>query len=554
MELSAQEKAEKEAIELMRKDFRIFFKEILGVERLELYHENILDKFLKHNRLSIAATHAVGKTWITARIVLAFLTLFRNSKVITTAPTSRQVKKLLWGELRSAYKKARFPLGGRLLQNELIINDEWYAMGFSPQKEAGEGREQSGSSFQGFHADAILIVFDEATGIPADVWKMAEGLLTSGAIVKFICIGNPTTRNCEFFKCFSSAEWCKIYLTCFDSPNMIANGFIDKESLYAEVALLKSMSDEEKLIRLASYKCPVTYLLSASWVMGRALAWGVDHPLFLSKCLGTFPLEEDNVIVQLGEVEAAQRRQNKVMPGQVRSVGVDVARFGEDSTVFTEIVGEAQTRIKKMNKKDAVDIVDNHLIPFLLEKYSNTTDYETVIAIDGTGVGSGVIDVLRLRQRESIIPSQWEIIEVHFGASVESEADKDALDETKEQEKKYKLRFANVKAKMFNQLGKDIRENLQLLEENIYLEQLPTIKYKFDSKGRMQIESKDEYKIRTGLSSPDEADSLALANYGRHERKVVGSFSNPEENLTKSVSRADTYRNQETRIKRRFNY
>ncbi len=555
IELTPEELREKAFFDKVRQDAEIFFVEFLGVKRLEDYHKNILHKFIQYNRIAIAATHAVGKTWITARIVLFFLFMFKNSKVITTAPTNRQVKKLLWGELRAAHRKAIRPLGGRMLQTELIVNEEWYAMGFAPQKDAGDGREQSGSSFQGFHADAILIVFDEATGIPADVWKMAEGLLTSGAIVKFICIGNPTTRNSEFFKCFSSAEWCKIYLSCFDSPNMIANGFTDMGSLMAEVNLLKTMTDEEKLTRLASYKCPVTYLLSASWVLGRALAWGVDHPLFLSKCLGTFPREEDNVIVQLGEVEASQRRENITMPGMVRSVGVDVARFGEDSTVFTEIVGDKQTRIKKMGKLDNVEVV-NELVPWLLEKHGSTVDYETVISIDGTGVGGGVIDILKHRQREagSGVPTQWEILEVHFGASVETEADKEALEETKEQEKKYKLRYANLKAKMFNQLGKDIRENLQLLEENIYLEQLPTIKYKFDSKGRMQIESKDEYKIRTGLNSPDESDSLALANYGRHERKPVGTFASPQENLTKSAYRPDTRSSQEQRIKRRFNY
>lgn len=550
MTLSPDELEEKAFFELVQKTPEIFFKEFLGVQRLEEYHRNILQKFIKFDRLAIAATHAVGKTWITARIVLFFLQMYPGSKVITTAPTGRQVKKLLWGELRTAFKKAIRPLSGRLLQTELIIDDEWFAMGFSPQKDAGgDGREQKGSAFQGFHADYILIVFDEATGVSPDMWKMVEGLLTSGKVVKFVAIGNPTSRSSHFFQCFQDAEWCKIYLSCFDSPNMIENGFTDMAKLKEELYELKQLNDEERLERISQYKKPVTYLLSAQWVVGRALKWGVDHPLFMSKCLGKFPLEDDNVLIQLGEVEEAQRREREAIPGMDRAVGVDVARFGEDSTVFTEIVGEKMTRKKTLGKKNNVEVV-NELIPWLLEKYA---DFPTTIAVDGTGVGGGVIDVLRERQHDGIIPSYWEILEVHFGASVENEADKEAMEETKDLAKKYQKRFANLKAKMFNQLAEDIRHNLELLDENIYLEQLPTIKFKFDSKGRMQIESKDEYKARTGMSSPDDADSLALANHARHEKTPVGLMPSQSE-LTRPVGRPDNRRTQENRIRKRYAY
>ena len=546
-----EELKEKAFLELMQRKMRIFFIEYLGVHRLEVYHDRILEDFVDFPNLAIAATHAVGKTWITARMALAFLNLYKNSKVITTAPTGRQVKKLLWGEIRAAHRKAIRPLGGRALQTELIINEEWYAMGFSPQKEAGDGREQSGSSFQGFHADYILVIFDEATGIPADVWKMVQGLLTSGKVVKFVAIGNPTTRNCEFFKCFSDPSFKKIYLSCFDSPNMIANGFTDMDSLNEEIRVLKAMSDDERIIRMNAYKVEVSYLLSASWVMGRALAWGVDHPLFLSKVLGKFPNEEDNVIIQLGQVEEAQRRTQPTHAGLHRAVGVDVARFGDDAIVFTEIIGLQQTRRKSMHKKSNVEVCDE-LTAWLYDKFG---DFDTTIAIDGTGVGGGVIDILRDRQANNLIPRGWQILEVHFGAGVEQDKDTDPMDNTKEKEKAFKLRFANLKAKMFYELGEDLKKDLAILDDNCYVEQLPTIKYRFQSNGRMLIESKDEYKERTGMNSPDDADSLALANYARHERDSVGTFTAQKSSaLTKGATRRDTMRTQEKRIKKRNEY
>lgn len=530
----------------IRRKPEIYFREWLGVERLEVYHHNILDAFNTYDRIAIAATHAVGKTWITARIALFFLNMYKGAKVITTAPTNRQVKKLLWGELRSAHKKAKRPLGGRLLQTELIINDEWYAMGFAPQKEAGEGQEQTGSSFQGFHANYVLIIFDEATGIPADVWKMAEGLLTSGKIVKFLCIGNPTTRNCEFFKCFSSPEWHKIYLSCFDSPNMIENGFVDMGSLQDEIDYVKTLDDHERLIHIQAYKKPVPYLLSAQWVIAKALAWGINHPLFLSKCLGTFPIEEENVLVQLADVEKSFEREVKAIPGMKRYIGVDVARFGEDKTIFYEIVGYKNTRVKKLVKKSNTEVV-GELINFLKAEYFS---HDTTILIDGTGVGGGVIDIMKERQSESLIPSGWSIVEVHNAAACSPQGDSD---EAKKKADEEKSRYANIKAKMYEDLARDIKINLQLLEDSELLIQLPTIKFKFDSKGRMIIESKDDYKARTGLSSPDEADALALANFGRYYGPRVGSVSALKP-LTETKGKPETSSTVYKRIKPRFEH
>jgi phage terminase large subunit len=546
--MSQLEELKPEHIAKIRQRPEIFLKEFLGVTRLEDYHLKILKAFVDHDKIAIAATHAVGKTWITARIALFFLFLYKNSKVITTAPTGRQVKKLLWGELRAAYRKSKIPLGGRLLQTELTINDEWYAMGFSPQKEAGEGREQTGSSFQGFHSDYILIIFDEATGIPADVWKMAEGLLTSGKVVKFICIGNPTSRNCEFFKCFQAFDWKKVYLSCFDSPNLRANGITNLDQLRAELEVMRSLDDEEKLNRLKSYTQSVTYLLSCRWVIERALAWGIDHPLFQSKALGQFPAEEDNVLIQIAEVENSFSRERRAIPGETRFVGVDVARFGEDSTVFTELIGFAHTRTKKIGKKDTVEVT-GELIAWLLEHYK---EYPTKIIIDGTGVGGGVIDLLKERQREDFIPRNWEILEVHFGQGIEIPEPLGKLDQSEDE--RYKQRFANLKALMFQLLADDLKESIALIEDSAYLLQLPSIKYKFDSKGRMIIESKDDYKKRTGLTSPDEADSLALANYGRHGGVKVGIFKRSSDTLTQNSSRHDNIKTQENRIKRRYSY
>lgn len=517
---------------------RIFLQDVLGVESLEDYQvKKILEPIAKYNRVSIAATHSVGKTWTMARIALWFLSSYKNSKVITTAPTNRQVVKLLWGELHSAYEKSKYPIGGRLLSNELKIGPEWYAMGFSPQKEAAsEGKEQSGSSFQGFHADYILIIFDEATGIPSDVWKMAEGLLTSGKIVKFVAIANPTTRASEFFKTFSDPAWYNVYLSCFDSPNLQANGITDIHRLKRELKKLKEMEQNERLEYIESYDKPVPHLLSCQWVMSSALKWGVDHPLFQSKALGIFPDIDENVLVQLNDVERAIEREVEI-EDTTRNIGVDVARYGDDDTVITSLRDKTQDVKKTLSKRNITEVSGEVIRIIEKDKAPHTR-----VLVDATGIGAGVFDNLSEHYAKD---RSVDVVEIHFGQSPHMDTDK------KDLETEVKARYFNLKARMYDLLSQDIKYELDLLDESAYLDELPTIQFTFNSKGKMLIESKDDYKKRTGKSSPDSADSLALANLGRHRRSTIGFFTGMTggKMINKKEKSSDTMKTIEKRIK-----
>ena len=495
----------------------IFLRKVLGINTIEDYQEMICQKVAVHSRIAIAACHALGKTWLMARIAMWFLYSYKGAKVITTAPTARQVEMLLWGEIGVAFRNSKMQLGGDLTGMKLKLAPDWYALGFSPKKEAGgdSGDDgQKGSTFQGWHGDYILIIFDEAVGVPADIWTQVEGLLTSGKVVKFIGIANPTTKNCNFYDCFKSESWLKIYLSCFDSPNLAANGIRDINDMIRERDILKEMDEESRLKRIAGYKKPVTHLLSCQWVFEKLLEWGIDHPLFQSKVLGKFPDTDDSVMIQLGDVTAAQDRDTDYKEKDRRYVGVDVARFGEDLSVFTELFGTVHTRTKALAKRDTTEVSGN-LIRFLLEEDNGQ---ETFVLIDGTGIGSGVIDQMKEAQRNKVIPRHFKIIEIHFGASVKQMQHNDKPTEKELQDQ---ATYANLKSYMFDKLAVDLKSVLRLRKDSIYTEELPTIKYKFNGQGKMIVESKDEYKKRTGKKSPDYSDSLALANLGRYMKPSI---------------------------------
>lgn len=494
-----------------------FFGEVLGIDTLEDYQRDIMKSIVENERVAISACHDVGKSYILARTVIWFMEMFPYCKVITTAPTYNQVKNILWAEIRSAYSRSKFPLGGKmnLTEWQMTPDGDWFALGFTPRNElsseAGQGAQ---SSFQGFHAPYVLVVFDEATGIPPNIWTMAEGLLTS-ARVKFVAIGNPTSSSAEFARCFKSPAWSKIRLNCFHSPNLIANGITNLAELTREVDVVRSLLEHEAQLRMQSYKIVRGYLLSTKWVVAMAIKWGMDHPLFLSKVLGEFPTASDGTLIPLGFVEEAQLRLYYPTAADRKTIGLDIARFGSDSTVMTGLHGKKFLGMKQMIKADTTAVAGATIT------YANEIQAD-VIVVDETGIGGGVVDLLNEARRTDIINRNTEIRGVQFGAAVPCDASvacehKDCM----------KAKYVNMKARMFGALGDDLKahDGLTLPMDDVYLEELPTILYRFDSKGRMFIESKDEFKKRTGRKSPDHADSLALANFGRYDEMSVGSFS-----------------------------
>jgi hypothetical protein len=235
---------------------------------------------------------------------------------------------------------------------------------------------------------------------------------------------------------------------------------------------------------------------------------GMTHPLVLSKVFGEFPVTEDNVLVQYEEIRTAIERHYEVESSDLRYIGVDVARFGADKTVFTELIGYKHTNTETLVKRDLTQVTGS-LVNFI-NQYEGVK--ETIVCIDSTGLGAGVYDMLIENQSNGLIDKLIQIEEVHFGSGLKDDQDK--------------ARYSILKSKMFDKLSTDLRDHIDLMDESVYYEELPTIQYKFDSKGRIVIESKKDYKERTGKPSPDYSDSLALANYGRYVNIKYGSFKN----------------------------
>jgi hypothetical protein len=425
----------KQIIENYQKNPNEFFLDVLGAEAWEI-QQKIAEVITNFSRITIRSCHASGKTWLAGRLALWFLYCHPRSIVITTAPTFRQVEEVLWREIRTAYANAKIRLGGTLLKTKLDLRDDWFAIGLST-----DHPEQ----FQGFHAEHILIIADEASGVPEPIFQAIEGIMASGK-AKLILIGNPTKLTGYFADSFKDPRFKPFHISAFDTPNIKA-----KQLIYQG-------------------------LINLDWVEDMRRKYGEDSDVYRVRVLGEFPKAESDTLIPLEDIERAMKREVEAEGEKV--MGVDVARFGDDKSVILVRQGKKVLEIRKTQKQDTMAI-SGEVIAMIRKHGINPAN----VNIDVVGLGAGVVD--RLREQG------FKINGVNVGEKAKNEE-----------------QYANLRAELYDKVKQEIKEIALLEDEDFY--QLANIKYKFNSAGKLQIESKEEMKKR-GLTSPDIADALCLS-------------------------------------------
>ena len=491
-----------------------FAREVLGVQ-LWSKQEEVLDALRDHRRVAVKAGNGLGKGFTAAVAVLWFLSTHAPATVLTTAPTARQVRHVLWREIRRLHRAAPYLVGGHMLQTRLDLDEDRFALGLSTDDV---------DQFQGFHSPNMLIVVDEAEGVEEEIYEAIDAVMTAGTS-KLLLIGNPTSDSGAFRRAFHENRpiFHNITISALDSPNV----------------------QEQRVI--------IPGLTTHDWIAERTALWGTDSPMYQARVLGLFSDRPQDALIALSKIESAIARWNALqhpslsvhpersepdtlphlptpeahpspslsvhperseagsLPDLPRSevspsrevegrterddepvptvlaptvLAVDVARFGTDQSVLLLANSDTVLHIEAYRGLDTMELAGR-----VGNAYRRWQPRK--IVIDEIGVGAGVVDRLK---------------ELNFpvvGINVARPARQRRL-------------FANLRAEGYWRLYELFtQEAIAIPNDPELTAQLASLRHRYNSKSQFYMESKDEARTR-GVPSPDKADALMLAYLGHN--------------------------------------
>lgn len=442
-------------------------------------------------KVSVRAGHGVGKTAAVSCIIWWHLECFDFCRIPCTAPTYSQLYNILWGELSKWQRFSDEQSLKKKLPSELWLSNlfyctkdriadiarptEWYAV-------ARTSRKETPDALQGFHASdikidsqgnaihqqgsagSILFVIEEASGVPDEIFEVAEGALTSPG-ARLLMVGNPT-RNNGFFA--------------------------------------RSQKQDRSLYTTLHFSCQNSPLVDPHYRINLVKKYGEDSNVVRVRADGEFPKQDDDVLIPLELSEAMLTREVREVDNPIY-IGLDVARFGDDRSVLIARCGPAILDIKVMARQD------------LMQTVGETVNFARMhqadcIFVDVVGVGAGVYD--RLYELDIGI----EIIDVNVAEKAPAMIDE--LDATIAKPARLRDYLWMQGHEWLKKESPFIKDGTRLTEyANDLAGELSSIRYGFDSSGNILVESKDVMKKR-GLRSPDLADALCLTFAPRGSRII----------------------------------
>lgn len=416
-------------------------------KQLEKWQDEFLRNFCKPPfRHTVRAGHGVGKDVVIAILALWFVTTHYDSKCVVTASSDNQLRDTTWPELKKWSRELPPDLAAMIeIQEERINLRAAPEMAFVVRRVASKSTPEA---MQGFHAPHMLFLINEASGMPDVVFEVAAGALSSeGAMCAMF--SNPTKATGFFHSTHTKLRdrWKSWVVNCEDVPR--ARSHID--DVIAE--------------------------------------YGKNSNRYRVRVLGEFPTKDDDTVIPLEIVEAAQKR--SVVPMRVKPIwGVDVARFGDDKSVLCKRQGNVLLEPPKhWEDLDGVQLAER-----IGAEWKDTPQElrPSQINVDVIGYGASCHDHL---YRVLKLPS--------YGINVAESASNDDKYRRLRDELWFKAQG------WFKEMDCSIpKEGCERLVSDLTA---PT--YDFADNGKRVVESKKDLKKR-GLPSCDYADAFCLSLLG----------------------------------------
>lgn len=437
-----------------RKNPVLWAKEVLGITMWSRQAE-IAMSVVNNKRTAVKSSNSVGKSYLAAVLACWWVSVHpeHQTLVITTASTGPQVHKILWRYIRQMH-------GEHDLRGYVTMGSEWKThdgtlMGF--------GRKPDGddvTGFQGYHADYILVLADEAGNIPEPLFAGFEAV-TVNDTSRVMAIGNPDVHNSYFHKIFKAqtgdSVWERFTISSFDTPAFTGE------------------------------KVPQTILdnlASKQWVADREKEWGVTSPRYQAKVMGEFSDVAESTLFSQTTLDTGINTEIEIDEHVTVRLGVDVARFGVD---FSAVYSYKKGVLRKEASWSMCDAVESASRIVKLAHDLGATE----VRIDGVGLGAPIVDMVAAKS-----DGRYETIGL-VGNAQSPDLDK----------------WLNARAYWYDEMRRKMYQGeIDIDPSDLTLQdELGIIEYKFSkSRGALQIESKDDMKSR-GVKSPDFADAAMYA-------------------------------------------
>ena len=446
-----------------------FVEDIIGAKP-DAAQAKILQSVADNQMTSVRSGHGVGKSTVEAWAVIWFMLTRPFPKIPCTAPTQHQLFDILWAEI-SKWLRHSQGLSSALIwtKEKLYLKDhpeEWFAVGRTAS---------TADALQGFHAEHLLYIIDEAPGVSDKIFEPVLGSLSTPNAKLLMC-GNPSQLSGFFY----------------DSHH--------KNRANYQTFHIDGRSSSR---------------VSPEFVQAIIQMYGEDSDVFRVRVAGEFPLQADDIFIPLSLVERSIITEfaPRARPLQVH-IGCDVARFGDDKTVIGYKVDEQVRFYKKRQGQDTMQTADDIVLlgEELVRRYQLAEPIP--VKVDDGGVGGGVVDRLRQLKRNEPERLWWlSVYPVIFGQRIKHKYYYDSTT--------YMMAVVKKLLQPFNADGTPKPVELILPDDGDLVAQLSGRKYFLTENSRIRVESKKEMKKRS-RPSPDEADCVLLlclpVKLGKKER------------------------------------
>jgi phage terminase large subunit len=437
----------REAIKRWREHPELFVREVFGATP-DIWQDETLKDFPLNPQIALSACKGPGKTTLLSWLAWNFIVTRVDAKIPVLSITGSTLADTLWSEMALWYSKSPILQNFFTMSTERILSKErpktWWMSARSFPRNANQ--QQQADTLAGVHGESIMVLLDEANGMPRSVLATVQAIRSGGLPDQRIVIaGNPTNQD-----------------------SALGQAVINNRQRWYVKEITGDPDDPKRSPRV-----------DLQYARDQIAEHGADNPWVLCNIFGKFPPGGINTFLTPDQVMEAQKRHynEHEFNGFPLIIGVDVARFGDDEIVFFLRRGKIAYPPMRMRNLDTV-FVASHLSRVAREKSADS------VMIDVSGSG-GVYDVYR---NMNMGGSHFQ---VQFGG--------DALQ---------KDRFANKRAEIWSNMADGIKDGLALPPVPEMVHGLSTVQYSHDLKGRILIEPKDKIKARIGRS-PDLEDALA---------------------------------------------